>query len=188
MKSSKPDLWSLTYTSAAARLPTRAELERLMVRARARNQREAITGVLLYYNGSFLQCLEGPEANLQRVYAAICADPLHRRVTELVREPITQREYREWSMALCFISGDPRGQGDELLLRRLAPTEDDTSASRRLMRTLAFPFWSEPQLEAAFTLLDAMLQRARLLEFSWAPAPGATRWLVDALTGSLTRG
>jgi hypothetical protein len=138
MHSSEPGLWSLTYTSAALRLPSQAELERLMVRARARNRRESITGVLLYYNGSFLQCIEGPEPSLQRVYAAICADPLHHRISELVREPIARREFQEWSMALCFISGDLRAPGDERLLARLSPTEADTSASRRL----ASAFWA----------------------------------------------
>ena len=138
MKSSEPDLWSLTYTSAAIRLPTRAELDRLLARARERNLRESITGVLLYYNGSFLQCIEGPKAGIRRVYAAICADPLHRNVSELVREPITRREYREWSMALCFITGDVRSTGDELLLSRLAQADDDASASRRLVSA----FWS----------------------------------------------
>jgi hypothetical protein len=138
MTSGKPDLWSITYTSAAIRLPTRAELERLLIRARARNVRESITGVLLYYNGSFLQCIEGPKESLRRVYNAICADPLHHKISELVREPIARREYQEWSMALCFISGDLRGPGDQLLLGRLAPTQEDTSASRRLVSA----FWS----------------------------------------------
>jgi len=108
-----------------------------MVQARARNRRESITGVLLYCNGSFLQCIEGPRAGLNRVYASICEDGRHHRISELVREPVTRREYSEWSMALCFIGGDPRTQCDEILLARLSELDDTTSASRRL----ASAFW-----------------------------------------------
>lgn len=67
-------------------------------------------------------------------------------------------------------------------LREVAPGD----AARRLMRTLAFPFWSEPLMDVAFALLDEMLAAARLYEFSYAPAPGATRWLAAELARRLT--
>lgn len=138
MKPTEPGLWAITYTSAAVRLPTRSELDCLVLKARQRNLRESITGVLLYYDGAFLQCIEGPKAGLDRVYASICADPMHHRISELVHEPIPRREFREWSMALCFIGGDLRARRDESLQARLVPCEDTTSASRHLVSA----FWA----------------------------------------------
>jgi hypothetical protein len=109
-----------------------------MVQARARNRKELVTGVLLYCNGAFLQCLEGPKAGVNRVYNSICDDSRHHQVTELVREPVTRREYSEWWMALCFVGGDLRSEVDELLLSRLSRMDLGTSASRHLVSA----FWA----------------------------------------------
>jgi hypothetical protein len=56
------------------------------------------------------------------------------------------------------------------------------------MRTLGFPFWSEAGLALAFERLERVLRGARLLEFSWAPLPGESRRLVEALQPVLSRG
>jgi hypothetical protein len=138
MSSPEADLWSITYTSAAVRLPSEVELRRLTEQAQARNAKEQITGVLLYCNGSFLQCLEGPKAGLQRVYASICADPRHRQISELVREPVASRDYPGWSMVSCHIGGDLRSNREQLLIARLAAADASASASRRL----ASAFWA----------------------------------------------
>lgn len=61
-------------------------------------------------------------------------------------------------------------------------------ASRRLMRTLAFPFWSEPQMQVAFTLLERILATAQLFEYSWRPAAGHGEWLADALRARVAGG
>lgn len=75
-----------------------------------------------------------------------------------------------------------RGTGADV--REVTPRE----ASRQLMRTLAFPFWDEAALASGFALLERLLEQARLLEFSWAPEPGASRRLVEALDRRLVHG
>lgn len=68
-----------------------------------------------------------------------------------------------------------KGSGGHV--REVPPRE----VSRQLMRTLGFPFWSEERLGISLALLERVLERARLLEFTWAPVPGEARRLVDAL-------
>ncbi len=132
-------LESLTYMSTAAHLPTQGEIEHLLHRARARNERENITGVLLYSEGTFLQCIEGETASLDRVFASICADPLHHHLFEMLRDPIDQREFAEWSMAF-------RSTGKKhvfnanlaLLTERLEAPEGTLSPVRHLLSA----FWN----------------------------------------------
>jgi hypothetical protein len=91
-------LITVVYVSAATQPMSTPELEALLVHARQHNRQYGLTGVLLYYDGSFIQCLEGPESALLPVYWRICADTRHHGVTELLREPIAQRSFSNWTM------------------------------------------------------------------------------------------
>ena len=92
-------LHSLTYMSSAVHPPSRAEINHLLTRARIRNAQENVTGVLLHSDGSFLQCIEGPTEGIQRVFAAITADPLHHNVLMLLYDEIKQRAFPNGRMA-----------------------------------------------------------------------------------------
>jgi hypothetical protein len=67
--------------------------------------------------------------------------------------------------------------GDEPSLRELTPSE----AGRRLLRTLAFPFWNERLMQAGMALVDRIVTETPVLEFSYGPREGAARWLVREL-------
>ena len=43
----------------------------LLEQSRTRNQKQHITGMLLYLNGTFIQVLEGAEKDVNEIYAAI---------------------------------------------------------------------------------------------------------------------
>lgn len=92
-------LQAIVYVSSAVQPLETPQIEHLLERARARNAEYGITGLLLYADGSFMQYIEGPHDALMRVYDIILADPLHRRLIELLREPVAQREFAGWSMA-----------------------------------------------------------------------------------------
>ena len=129
-------LVALLYVSQAARAVTTSDLVRLLVNARRRNLEEDLTGVLLYADGSFMQYLEGPAPGMQRVYRIIKAHPLHFGVVDLLRQPIAQREFGEWSMACHVVGAD----GDTalcdrygLLLERLSNIVHPRSQVRELL-------------------------------------------------------
>jgi hypothetical protein len=95
------NLHSIVYASTAARPVSHAELEALLLKCRTRNAAEGVTGLLMYCEGKFTQCIEGPEDGLLRVYASILADPLHYDITEIVNESISERAFKSFTMAFA---------------------------------------------------------------------------------------
>ena len=83
----------LVYVSAAVVKFTIAQLESLLARARVNNARNNITGVLLYCDGNFMQCLEGPIDAVQSTFRRIEYDPSHTGLIRLIEMPITKRSF-----------------------------------------------------------------------------------------------
>ena len=92
-------LHAILYVSSAVYVPAPQELEHLLGRARERNARAGVTGLLLNDGGHFVQYIEGPPEGLLPIYEIILADPLHHRIQELMSEPIGEREFDGWAMA-----------------------------------------------------------------------------------------
>ena len=128
---------SLTYMSSAVRAPSPAEIDHLLARARARNEREQVTGVLLHSEGCFLQCIEGPSEGVERVFSAICADPLHHNVLELLHDRIEERAFANWTMAYRD-TGNVVADIDEALALVLSGPVDRMSAVHHLLSS----FWN----------------------------------------------
>lgn len=93
------DLYYLIYTSVPARPMNDAELQELLTLAREANSRFEVTGMLVCLRESFIQLIEGPEANIEQLYRNIRQDKRHFRVTTLREEPISERFFPDWSMA-----------------------------------------------------------------------------------------
>ena len=96
-----PPLLSLVYVSTARTRLRETELEQLLSLCRACNQQNAVTGVLLYNDGNFMQYLEGPDTAVRQIYQRICADPRHGQLIELMLEPITERVFSTWAMGFA---------------------------------------------------------------------------------------
>ncbi len=94
-------LATLTYQSRATRPFSDDELRDLLHSAQARNRAAAITGLLIYDNERFFQCLEGPADSLQVVWQAIQNDPRHADVELLGSAPTTTRFFAQWDLKLA---------------------------------------------------------------------------------------
>jgi len=94
-------LFRLMYVSTAVEEFTPASLQALVDQAAAKNARLDITGALLYSGGSFLQALEGREANVSAVFERIECDPRHTCVECIQRDRVEERMFPHWSMTLC---------------------------------------------------------------------------------------
>lgn len=92
-------MYHIIYMSSAVRPFSQAELQKLLERARQSNTAMEVTGMLLYKDGNFLQVLEGEKKVLDQLYKKIQHDPRHRGCMVLFQEPITKREFTDWSMA-----------------------------------------------------------------------------------------
>ena len=101
-------LYHLAYQSTAGPDFDAAGMLRVLNHARAANSAHHITGLLLVRERQILQFLEGPEAPVKSVYAAIALDPRHFAVTLQHEGPLASREFPDWAMALA---GDPAPTG-----------------------------------------------------------------------------
>ncbi len=104
-------LYHLVYMSRAAPGLTDAEIDEILAVSRARNQATGITGLLLYARDSFIQVLEGSEAEVEGVFRSIKRDARHSWVTVLIREEIQQRDFLEWTMGFQRLPAAPPTEG-----------------------------------------------------------------------------
>jgi hypothetical protein len=109
-------LFHCIYASRAAADFQASDIPALLRKAREDNFRSDITGMLLYIDGSFFRVLEGEEQAVSRSFEKIRLDSRHKRVTQIIREPIAQRSFTEWSMGFSAIglqeAGELTGEND----------------------------------------------------------------------------
>ncbi|MEE4152973.1 MAG: BLUF domain-containing protein [Erythrobacter sp.] len=109
----------LTYQSRASSPPSEADLDALVIEARARNHAAGVTGMLLYEDGRFLQTLEGPPEGLAMIWASIRRDERHSDVEVLTEHLVAGRLFSDWDL-LLYRKRDhaPRGLWERLQQRR----------------------------------------------------------------------
>lgn len=94
----------IVYSSAASSAFTDAALRELLARTRKKNAAAGVTGILLHVDRSFLQVLEGEPSVLEPLYATIAYDRRHSDIVKIIQEPITQRDFSDWSMGLARVT------------------------------------------------------------------------------------
>ncbi len=67
------------------------------------NEKNGITGMLLYRDNHFIQVLEGCEYNVLETYRQIQAYPRHKNLVIAYQGPILEREFDRWSMGFKHI-------------------------------------------------------------------------------------
>ena len=94
-------LSSLLYISRSTILPRNADasVTNIVAVSLARNVEHGVTGALLFTGQYFAQVLEGTDAMLDTIMASILRDERHRQILVVVRDPIAQRRFADWSLA-----------------------------------------------------------------------------------------
>lgn len=69
----------------------------IMFTARVNNEAANITGCLICRDDLYLQLLEGPAEEVDRIYARIAQDDRHVKVTELFRTEVDTRMFSRWA-------------------------------------------------------------------------------------------
>lgn len=90
----------LTYKSIATASPSATDLHVLVGKARARNRKLSVTGMLLYEDGSFLQTLEGPPDKIDALWSSIKQDPRHDHIEVLSEHMVPSRVFSDWDLLL----------------------------------------------------------------------------------------
>jgi hypothetical protein len=101
-------LYHVLYASSAPRPLDDLALGRLLEVARRNNARVAVTGMLLYADGNFIQYLEGAEEAVRGVFERVRDDPRHHGVLTISEGPVEQRVFADWSMGFHKLATNER--------------------------------------------------------------------------------
>lgn len=120
-------LLRLIYVSTVAQHVRLSDAEAIARSSAERNQREGVTGFLLYTPGHFVQVLEGEGPRVLAAFDRIKADPRHTGVRKLSVEPVEARQFGDWSMGFAFLQhvldptegAEPRDWDVERLLEQM---------------------------------------------------------------------
>jgi hypothetical protein len=89
----------IVYQSTASQDFESLALFQLLTEAQLRNSELQITGHLLYLDGKFTQCFEGPPDKVELLWQRIQRDKRHHSIELLVRHTSEVRRFPEWTMA-----------------------------------------------------------------------------------------
>ncbi len=91
--------YQIIYSSQANRAMSIADLEAILVDARAGNEKRNVTGALIYVDGVFLQILEGEKQAVLGLMRSIAADTRHSSVTVFHEGEVDRPLFSNWRMA-----------------------------------------------------------------------------------------
>jgi hypothetical protein len=98
------------YSSTATSAFQEHEIPALLAQIRKANENSSITGMLLYIEGGFFQVLEGEPVVIDRLVGKIRGDTRHARIAMIIREPILERDFSEWTMGFEAIGFSEAGE------------------------------------------------------------------------------
>ncbi len=99
-------LSSLVYLSNRPADVTAEVIEDILKVAQKNNKRLGITGVLLYSDTQFVQCIEGEYKDLIQLYDVIKLDKRHEQASMLSLSPIAERHFPSWQMGAKAFDAD----------------------------------------------------------------------------------
>lgn len=88
----------IVYISSANLGLSRGEILNIVEDSRINNNKNGLTGLLLFNKGTFMQLLEGEENAVDALYKKIEKDRRHTDVKLLLKETITHRNFSNWTM------------------------------------------------------------------------------------------
>lgn len=88
----------IIYFSSSKKYLNPEEISELLSKSRENNLKNNITGVLLYFNGDFLQVIEGPKVALLELFEDIKKDERHTGILTVFNKTIKERHFPNWNM------------------------------------------------------------------------------------------
>jgi hypothetical protein len=132
-------MFCLVYRSVASPSFGQSDIQPMLEKARTKNAKLGITGCLLYYEGEFIQYLEGKQIDVIALFDDIKKDIRHSNIELLSTAEREGREFDQWDM----IYEDFFGGNDQIAYLKLLISsyfENETEASA--MHPATIPFWS----------------------------------------------
>jgi hypothetical protein len=99
-------MYYLIYNSYALPGFKEDELESMSKQGLEKNKEHCITGMLLYFNGKFLQLIEGEKQAVKQLYQNILNDERHTNILVLKEGTSNVPFFADWSMGYQFVQPD----------------------------------------------------------------------------------
>ena len=115
----------LIYASDAREGLRYRDFVTIMDKAAETNRERAITGILCYGGGQFLQALEGERLAVNALYHHIALDARHTNCQLLSVEEISTRDFAEWSMKIIDWNDSVTAGRQTVLLRHSGSRQFD---------------------------------------------------------------
>ena len=143
-------MFCLIYRSVATPSFKQSDIQKMLKKARLYNEKQGITGCLLYYNGEFIQYLEGNQIKVLELFDKIKADKRHSDIELISFAERDMREFTNWEMAFEDFYGD----NDQITyLKLLVSTFFENPEEPANLHPASLPFW-----ETVSKLLDKNTQ------------------------------
>jgi hypothetical protein len=141
------------YASVAASEFGAPQLAELLEKARAANERLGLTGMLLHCDsdGSFFQVLEGEAEAIEELLRKLRLDKRHSHLTILIREPIAERSFKDWTMGFASVSQEKLRKIpglNDFFQRGGTFTELDSGRAKKLLEAFVDGRWRPQHLGA----------------------------------------
>ena len=109
-------MFHLIYKSTAINNLTPDHLKNILESAITFNQTVGITGCLIYFNGFFVQFLEGSQENVEQLfYERISNDKRHTNIQLLKTGTHANHIFKQWNMAYYHFNQENASQLEKLL-------------------------------------------------------------------------
>jgi hypothetical protein len=150
-------LHHLIYESQATQPFTEAELAALLQQARAHNDANGLSGILLYaQDGRFVQVLEGEVDNVHELYFMhISRDKRHHNLTLLADGRLGQRRFANWCMGYRLAT--PEGLAE--LIGHVSTA--DATFLLPMLPSLSTPLLDKLLDYVQYTAVDPVLEEVR---------------------------
>jgi len=106
----QPNIRQIIYTSRGAPNFQVSQILSILSQSVRNNQRDSISGFLIFKHGHFRQLIEGATDVIEALYKRIDDDPRHTILTKDMDRMTTKRTFPMWAMALA-----ENGTGDALV-------------------------------------------------------------------------
>lgn len=100
----------LSYVSQQSHSLTDSALKEMLTKARISNEALGITGMLILYEGLFIQFIEGEEKDITNLFEKISRDHRHKDILILDYGYSQNRSFADWSMAFERINPEEAGE------------------------------------------------------------------------------
>lgn len=98
--------YAISYVSTAERSLSETEIRQILNDSEVNNNKQNITGLLLYSEGNFFQIIEGDQKQIVELYETIEGDSRHFNVIKLFGKEINKESFDGYKSD--FISEDAR--------------------------------------------------------------------------------